>query len=224
MNIIIKKINNQYIFYDKDIGINIEELFLNGDFTTNEVLNVQWINDNKWVKKHYFRKGLMSCLNDKYVVGKVQNTRSYKEFAILNYLYKSNFNTCKPIIGWVTYTYLYYTANLITNSLPSYTLQEVLSSNNMKDEYWKKIGIEIRKMHDLNIYHGDLNITNIMIDKESGSISILDFDKSYFRKIKKHHIKSNLDRLKRSLIKIFNLSLLKLSVIKRQYESGSIDE
>ena len=141
MNIIIKKINNQYIFYDKDIGINIEELFLNGDFTTNEVLNVQWINDNKWVKKHYFRKGLMSCLNDKYVVGKVQNTRSYKEFAILNYLYKSNFNTCKPIIGWVTYTYLYYTANLITNSLPSYTLQEVLSSNNMKDEYWKKIGI-----------------------------------------------------------------------------------
>ena len=59
MNIIIKKINNQYIFYDKDIGINIEELFLNGDFTTDEVLNVQWINDNKWVKKHYFRKGLM---------------------------------------------------------------------------------------------------------------------------------------------------------------------
>ena len=221
MNIIIKKINNQYIFYDKDIGINIEELFLNGDFTTDEVLNVQWINDNKWVKKHYFRKGLMSCLNDKYVVGKVQNTRSYKEFAILNYLYKSNFNTCKPIIGWVTYTYLYYTANLITNSLPSYTLQEVLSSNNMKDECWKKIGIEIRKMHDLNIYHGDLSITNIMIDKESGSISILDFDKSYFRKIKKHHIKSNLDRLKRSLIKMNFYNELQYKKIIDGYKSIS---
>ena len=34
MNIIIKKINNQYIFYDKDIEINIEELFLNGNFAT----------------------------------------------------------------------------------------------------------------------------------------------------------------------------------------------
>ena len=87
MNIIIKKINNQYIFYDKDIGINIEELFLNGDFTTDEVLNVQWINNNKWVKKHYFRKGLMSFLNDQYIIKKVQNTRSYKEFVIFSLLY-----------------------------------------------------------------------------------------------------------------------------------------
>ena len=103
MNIIIKKINNQYIFYDKDIEINIEELFLNGNFATDEALNVQWINDDKWVKKHYFRKGLMSFLNDKYMIKKIENTRSYKEFAILNYLHKLEFNTCKPIMGWVTY-------------------------------------------------------------------------------------------------------------------------
>ena len=221
MNIIIKKINNQYIFYDKDIGINIEELFLNGDFTTDEVLNVQWINNNKWVKKHYFRKGLMSFLNDQYIIKKVQNTRSYKEFAILNHLYKSNFSTCKPIMGWVTYNYFYYTANLITKSLPSFTLQRVLLATNMKDEWWKKIGIEIRKMHDLNIYHGDLNITNIMIDEETGSISILDFDKSCFRKIKKHHIQSNLKRLKRSLIEMNFYNKLHYKKIIDGYKSIS---
>ena len=201
MNIIIKKINNQFIFYDKDIEINIEELFLNQIFVTNESLNVEWINHNKWVKKHYFRKGLMSFLNDKYLTNTVKSTRSYKEFFILNYLYKSGFSTCKPIMGWVTYKNFYYTANLITESLSSLTLKEVFETGKMKDVYWDKIGTEIYKMHSLNIYHGDLNISNIMIDTKNDIISILDFDKSYYRKIEKKDIKSNFERLKRSLIK-----------------------
>ena len=78
---------------------------------------------------------------------------------------------------------------------------KVLQLNTMKDLYWEKIGIEVRKMHDLGIYHGDLNITNIMIDEKKGNIFILDFDKSHFRKIDESVGKSNLKRLKRSLLK-----------------------
>ena len=208
MNIIIKKINNQSIFYDKDIKINIEELFLNGIFNTDKVLNVQWIQDNKWVKKHYLRKGLMTFLYDKYIIEKVINTRSYREFFILNYLYKSGFNTCKPIVGWATYGHLYYTANLVTQALPSMTFKNILQSDTDVDIYLNKIGIEIKKMHSLGIYHGDLNITNIMIDKKNENIYLLDFDKSYFKIIGQKDIKLNFNRLKRSLIKnnLFNES------------------
>jgi len=201
LSIIIKKINNHFIFYDKDIEINIEESFFNGNFATDEALNVQWIHNRRWVKKHYFRKGLMSFLDDKYITKGIKDTRSYKEFFILNYLFKSGFNTCRPIIGWVTYGHIYYTANLVTEALPSITLMKVLQLNTMKDLYWEKIGIEVRKMHDLGIYHGDLNITNIMIDEKKGNIFILDFDKSHFRKIDESVGKSNLKRLKRSLLK-----------------------
>ena len=67
LDILIKKINNQFIFYDKEIGIDIEELFLKGDFQNQKKDNVTLINDNKWIKKHYLRKGLMSFLGDLYM-------------------------------------------------------------------------------------------------------------------------------------------------------------
>ena len=175
MNIIIKKINNQYIFYDKDIGINIEELFLNGDFTTDEVLNVQWINNNKWVKKHYFRKGMMRFMSDNYLYKPLYETRSYKEFSLLNYLYHENFQTCRPIMGWVDYNSLSYKANLITESIPAVTFDKFLLSINdlpshsqaaLKHKVYHSIGLLVSKMHMLGVNHGDLNMTNILVNEE----------------------------------------------------------
>ena len=74
MKIITKKINNTLIFYDKDIEINIEELFRSGFFSSEDIKNVEWINEDKWVKKHYIRKGMMSFLKDKYLYVDIKNT------------------------------------------------------------------------------------------------------------------------------------------------------
>ena len=217
MNIITKKINNKIIFYDKDVGINIEELFSNDVFLTNEGKNVEWINDGKWVKKHYFRKGMMAFLNDWYLYNDIKNTRSYREFEILNYLHKYGFNTCKPLTGWVTYSKISYKANLITEAIPAITLNELLvrqprdyeedlSLNYERPELFKQIGIKVAQMHMLGIYHGDLNINNIMISEDplnSGNLKIwiLDFDKSFRRHLVEKDRKSNLHRFQRSLIK-----------------------
>jgi len=110
LKIITKKINNTVIFYDKDIEINIEDLFLSKVFKTNENTNVEWINNNTWVKKHYFRKGMMRFMSDNYLYKPLYETRSYKEFSLLNYLYHENFQTCRPIMGWVDYNSLSYKA------------------------------------------------------------------------------------------------------------------
>ena len=194
MSIVTKKINNKVIFYDKDVGINIEELFSNNAFLTDESQNVEWINDGKWVKKHYFRKGMMAFLNDWYLYNDVKSTRSYREFEILNYLHKYSFNTCKPLIGWVTYSGISYKANLVTEAIPGITLDELLIQQPMdydkeiflkyeRPELFKQIGIKVAEMHILGVYHGDLNINNIMISKDSlnnGNLKIwiLDFDLS----------------------------------------------
>ena len=213
MNIITKKINDNVIFYDNDIGINIEELFSSNAFYTDEKKNVEWINDNKWVKKHYFRKGMMSFLNDWYLYSFLNNTRSYREFEILNYLHKHGFSTCKPLIGWVTYTGIIYAANLIIEAIQAKTLKDLLDNELIKYKktlLFNKIGIKVAEMHSLNVYHGDLNINNIMLSDEpidSGRVEpevwIIDFDKSYKSKsnLKETHRYSNLSRFKRSLIK-----------------------
>jgi len=178
LSIVTKKINNKVIFYDKDVGINIEELFSNNAFLTDESQNVEWINDGKWVKKHYFRKGMMAFLNDWYLYNDVKSTRSYREFEILNYLHKYSFNTCKPLIGWVTYSGISYKANLVTEAIPGITLDELLIQQPMdydkeiflkyeRPELFKQIGIKVAEMHILGVYHGDLNINNIMILKIS---------------------------------------------------------
>ena len=217
MSIITKKIDNKIIFYDKDVGINIEELFSDGVFATDESKNVEWINDRKWVKKHYFRKGMMAFLNDWYLYNDIKSTRSYREFEILNYLHKYSFNTCKPLIGWTTYSGISYKANLVTEAIPALTLNELLTQKSLnyeqgmslkyeRPELFKQIGIKVAEMHILGVYHGDLNINNIMISKDSlnnGNLKIwiLDFDKSFRKDLVEQDRRSNLNRFKRSLIK-----------------------
>ena len=217
MSIVTKKIDNKIIFYDKDVGINIEELFSDGVFATDESKNVEWINDRKWVKKHYFRKGMMAFLNDWYLYNDIKSTRSYREFEILNYLYKYSFNTCKPLIGWTTYSGISYKANLVTEAIPALTLNELLIQKPLnyeqgislkyeRPELFKQIGIKVAQMHILGVYHGDLNINNIMVsedlsDKGNLKIWILDFDKSFRRYLTEGDRKSNLRRFQRSLIK-----------------------
>ena len=217
MNIIIKKLDNKIIFYDKDVGINIEELFSNNAFLTNESQNVEWINDRKWVKKHYFRKGMMAFLNDWYLYSDIKSTRSYREFEILNYLHKYDFNTCKPLIGWVTYSGVSYKANLVTETIPAITLDELLMQESTshegeislsyeRPELFKQIGIKVAQMHTLRVYHGDLNISNIMISQDPSNSSnlkiwILDFDKSFRKNLTEKDRRLNLYRFQRSLIK-----------------------
>ncbi len=223
MNIITKKINSTLIFYDKDVEINIEELFSNNVFHSDETKNVEWINNNKWVKKHYMRKGKMSFLNDNYLYSCLKKTRSYREFEILNYLYKHEFDTCKPLVGWVTYNGIIYKANLVTEAIQAKPLDELLSllftglgvvdtsifkGPIAKDEraaLLKEIGIKVAKMHNLNVFHGDLNISNILVSRDSITnkkvIWILDFDKSFVKDLQEKDRKSNLDRFYKSLIK-----------------------
>ena len=73
-------------------------------------------------------------------------------------------------------------------------------------------------MHNLGVYHGDLNANNILVrvneesfnnsDNRSTAISdiyIIDFDKSFVglnQKIFSRFMRNNLSRLKRSLIKL----------------------
>tara|TARA_B100001057_G_scaffold102991_1_gene100332 strand:+ start:42813 stop:43541 length:729 start_codon:yes stop_codon:yes gene_type:complete len=215
---VIKKINNTIIFYERDNEKNIEQLFIDGFFNSDEKENVKLINNEHWIKKHYFRKGLMKFLGDNYLYAKLQNTRSFQEYSILKYLVKKNFNTCKPIIGWISSNMISYKANLVVEKIEdTKTLSATLISiyRGERDASaissgYHLLGKEVARMHHHGVFHGDLNANNILVtgeifnstDKSSKGIYIIDFDKSKIQKISKKDISSNINRLKRSLDKI----------------------
>ncbi len=204
--IVIKKLDNKIIFYPKNNNNNLTDIFKSGKFDTKELTNVEWIDNKSLVKKHYQRKGLMSIFKDFYLYSSIKKTRPFRECEILHYLICSNFNTCKPLIGWVEYLGgIFYKANLVTENIVGMNFCDFLKSQNIVEskmiETYKKIGSATAEMHKLSIFHGDLNINNIIISKNNYEVHIIDFDKSYYKILSVKDRERNLQRLRRSLVK-----------------------
>ena len=99
---------------------------------------------------------------------------------------------------------LSYRADLITEELKQVeTLSDVLSNSVLGDENWQKIGRCIKRFHQHDIYHADLNARNILLTK-SLEVYLIDFDNSYIRLGSNVWKMANLSRLKRSLLKFKN--------------------
>ena len=218
---IIKKIHNDIIFYDEDIDLDVNKVINDEVSNVNQNSNIKVINKEKWIKKHFIRKGFMRFFGDKYTrpLFGLTATRSYAEFHILNFLYKHNFNTCKPIMGWITYqNILVYRASLIVERLKdTVTLSEYMRKY-ANEELFVRVGEQIAIMHSLGVYHGDLNAHNILVKVDVASLNkssnasvekpdiyIIDFDKSIIglnRKLFSGLMRQNISRLKRSIIKL----------------------
>ena len=59
----------------------------------------------------------------------------------------------------------------------------------------------IRRFHDHGVWHADLNANNVLIDNEN-RLYLIDFDRGRLRQAAPQWQQANLDRLKRSLLKL----------------------
>ena len=64
---IIKKIHNDIIFYDEEIDLDVNKVINDEVYDTDHNLNIEVINQEKWIKKHFIRKGHMTFLGDRYI-------------------------------------------------------------------------------------------------------------------------------------------------------------
>lgn len=129
-----------------------------------------------------------------------EKTRSYQEFMLLNHLRDAGVNVPRPIAARVQKHGLLYKADLLSEKVPNARdLVSILQESPISDELYRKIGREIRKMHDAQVNHTDLNIHNILIDDQE-KVWIIDFDKCYVQ-IGDSWKQGNLKRLKRSFEK-----------------------
>ncbi|NRF15978.1 3-deoxy-D-manno-octulosonic acid kinase [Vibrio coralliilyticus] len=151
--------------------------------------------------RHYRRGGLFGKLvEDSYLFSSWEKTRSYQEFQLLNTLIEAGVNVPRPIAARTVKSGVTYKADLLSEKIPNARdLVSILMEKPLPAEMYQKIGQEIRKMHDAQVNHTDLNIHNILID-EQDKVWIIDFDKCY-QQSGNGWKQSNLDRLKRSFEK-----------------------
>jgi 3-deoxy-D-manno-octulosonic acid kinase len=156
--------------------------------------------------RHYRRGGIFGKLvKDHYLYTSLEQTRSYQEFCLLQQLRKAGVNVPRPIAAQVIKRTFCYQADLLSEKVPNaQDLVDVLSFDAISVLLYKKIGAQIRKMHNCQVNHTDLNIHNILLDSDE-NIWIIDFDKCYQVELSKspRWKDANLERLLRSFEKEF---------------------
>jgi|SRR5690625_1870092 len=156
-------------------------------------------NEQPAVLRQYRRGGLVArILTDQYLWLGEAHTRSWQEFNVMAYLYTHGVSVPYPIAALWTRCFIYYRAALITERIPgARTLAGVL-----KQDYILPVAKAIKHMHDVGVYHADLNATNILID-DKDAVWLIDFDRArYLEELRFANYKNNLYRLRRSLLKL----------------------
>ncbi|WP_218354370.1 3-deoxy-D-manno-octulosonic acid kinase [Alteromonas lipotrueiana] len=164
-------------------------------------LFVQHAPDTCWVLRHYRRGGVIAKLiDDQFLYTGLAKTRPFQEMRLLNTMQAAGLKVPSPVAAQVTRRGMIYRADLITLKIDNaQDLHHVLTQQPATDLLWYDVGQAIRKMHNLGVYHHDLNIRNIMVD-DNQTVWIIDFDRCYQRSGESWKAK-NLDRLYRSLQK-----------------------
>jgi 3-deoxy-D-manno-octulosonic acid kinase len=160
-----------------------------------------------WVLRHYYRGGLIGkIINDSYWFTSQKNTRAASEFSLLEYMQSLALPAPKPIACRVVRYGFFYRADLLSSRIEyAQDLVALLTKKPLSAEIWKKIGSTIKRFHDNNIYHHDLNAHNILVDKNN-NVFLIDFDRGEVRdKHNNNWQQANMARLQRSLVKELNI-------------------
>jgi len=155
-----------------------------------------------FVLKHYLRGGLIAkFLHDQYLGLKLGESRAFREFRLLYRCRELGLPTPVPVAARVVRSGLIYRADMVMQEIEhSTTLADLCIGSEVPGDTWKSIGRCIRKFHDKDVYHADLNARNILIGQDD-AVFLVDFDKGSFRVMGESWKASNLSRLQRSLLK-----------------------
>jgi len=151
--------------------------------------------------RHYRRGGKAALLwEDRYWWIGNARTRPVREEAILNFLLKQDFPTAIPVAWRIQRGGLMYRADLISTRITqAASLVQTLGQGALPRRDWQRLGALLRRLHDLQVWHADLNLGNILW-RESDGFHVIDFDRS--RRRRGNFWKPrNLKRLRRSCLK-----------------------
>lgn len=156
------------------------------------------------VLRHYLRGGWAATFSrQSYFFTGVSSSRPFREYQVLVELYAKGLPVPRPVAALCQHQGVISTGAIMTECITSSsTLADVLSGGDPVEDVWKRVGACIRKFHDAGVWHADLNARNILLDANH-TVFLIDFDRARFHPGKPVDGEGNLNRLKRSLQKLW---------------------
>lgn len=158
--------------------------------------------EETWVLRHYRRGGFVAHLTrDHYLWTGLERTRAFREWRLLQQLFRRGLPVPRPIAAHVKRKGLSYRANILTACIENTrSWASLISSGEAGDAHWESVGRTLRRFHDEGVNHPDLNAHNILIDDRQ-RVFLVDFDRGGLRRAGTW-TRGNIARLLRSLRKI----------------------
>jgi 3-deoxy-D-manno-octulosonic acid kinase len=154
------------------------------------------------VLRHYHRGGLVAALmGDHYLWMGADRTRPFAEFRLLAEIVRLGLPG--PVVVAARYQRRgpFYIADLITRRIAgAQTLAECLAAGRLDSELSEEVGALVARFHRAGIWHADLNAHNVLVT--SDELYLIDFDRGRLRTPAATWQQANLQRLRRSLLKL----------------------
>jgi len=209
----VKK-DNRYILYDADCVENPELLGFDADYWASQdaimgfaegrgtTFFIQYA-DKDCVLRHYRRGGMIARVSlDQYFWTGLRRTRAWREWHLLAQMQEMGLPVPQPVAVQVVRHGMLYSADIMTRRIPhAATLAEELQRHAQSEDTWQELGKMIRRFHRHGVWHADLNANNVLLN-ENKQTFLIDFDRGKLRRPAHHWQQANLQRLKRSLLKL----------------------
>jgi 3-deoxy-D-manno-octulosonic acid kinase len=154
------------------------------------------------VLRHYRRGGLVAALmGDRYLWRGAMRTRPFAEFHLLAEIERLGLPGPTPVAARYCRHGAFYTADLITRRIAhARTLAECLRAGQFDGALAEAVGELVARFHREGIWHADLNAHNVMVS--GNTLFLIDFDRGRKRAPQAAWQQANLQRLRRSLLKL----------------------
>ena len=160
--------------------------------------------EQEYMLKHYYRGGAVQrLLEDYYLYIHSSYVNVFVEWRLLHQLQRWHLPAPVPCAASYVDRLIFYTADIILQSCrPARPISALLCEQQIEEKHWQLIGRTIRRFHDKNVYHADLNAHNILLYPEKDQAYLVDFDRSCICVRRSPWRQANLNRLARSLKKL----------------------
>lgn len=140
-------------------------------------------NEEQWVLRHYYRGGLPGkFIRKKFFFTGLEHTRAVAEFELLKTMQGLKLPVPKPIGAYVLNKGLTYQASILVARIEgSQDLGRWLLQQRLSHRDWQQVGATIKRFHQAQVFHSDLNCKNILWRKNEGSAYLIDFDRCYIK-------------------------------------------